>query len=437
VASADGTRSDWLEPHQLTSSGLDERAVLARAMVSSAAEVRQACAALPKRTRDALAELRHRVAHDELPLLSLLSTEPLRVQSSHLSFQEYFAARAISEEGTHTKLWGAPPWQWPVWWANSVSIGMEMGGAFGRGLRHAASVDGHVDLSAKLGGDRPTVLKVVMELAAVRSNLNLIRNGLSTDEASELVSVFRQHDAFCVFKPGQKEADLSGSVGARLSTADCMLIAADLCSVYAELTSLDLSNNRLDAEAGNAISQALLINVSLKTLSLRGNDLGLKGAKSLAIALWRNFFLTSLDLSHNALLPESGGALAEALMENTAMRSINLDGVFLPVNQLKGTKRVETLDFSSKGLGPLSAIIVARLIESNRALVHLDIQANCIGLDGVTAIANALVPGTAVLNSLASLNLRNCNLSEAAKLTLNKAIEQRRASDASEIKVLV
>ena len=34
-------------------------------------------------------------------------------------------------------------------------------------------------------------------------------------------------------------------------------------------------------------------------------------------------------------------------------------------------------------------------------------------------------------------SLRNCNLSEAAKLTLNKAIQQRRASNASEIKVLV
>ena len=49
--------------------------------------------------REALAEVRNRVARDELPLLSLLQAEPLQLQSSHLSFQEYFAARAPLREG--------------------------------------------------------------------------------------------------------------------------------------------------------------------------------------------------------------------------------------------------------------------------------------------------------------------------------------------------
>merc|ERR1739841_273523 len=103
--------------------------------------------------RGALAEVRGRVAKDRLPLLSLLQTEPLQLQSSHLSFQEYFAARALCEEGT--VLSGAPPWQWPVWWANVVTLGAEMGGRFGRGLLRAAGVtDDTLDLSQqKLGGD--------------------------------------------------------------------------------------------------------------------------------------------------------------------------------------------------------------------------------------------------------------------------------------------
>ena len=50
--------------------------------------------------REALADVRNRVARDELPLLSLLQAEPLQLQSSHLSFQEYFAARALYEKGT-------------------------------------------------------------------------------------------------------------------------------------------------------------------------------------------------------------------------------------------------------------------------------------------------------------------------------------------------
>ena len=40
-------------------------------------------------------------------------------------FQEYFAARALCEAGT--VLSGSPPWKWPVWWSNALSLGAEMG----------------------------------------------------------------------------------------------------------------------------------------------------------------------------------------------------------------------------------------------------------------------------------------------------------------------
>lgn len=79
----------------------------------------------------ALAEVRDRVAHDALPLLSLLQTEPLQLQASHFSFQEYFAARSLCEEGT---VLSGPPWQWTSWWANTLDIGEEMGEPFARGL---------------------------------------------------------------------------------------------------------------------------------------------------------------------------------------------------------------------------------------------------------------------------------------------------------------
>ena len=109
--------------------------------------------------REALKQMRERVANDKLPLFSLLETEPLKLQSSHLSFQEYFAARALCEEGTH--LSGVPPWQWSVWWQNVVKLGTEMDG-FGSGMLRAAGVQGDtLDLSRKLGGDRPTVLMVL------------------------------------------------------------------------------------------------------------------------------------------------------------------------------------------------------------------------------------------------------------------------------------
>ena len=118
----------------IKSSGLDKVAFEARTAERAAAsvtEVRDACAQLPQEMRDALAEVRRRVACDELPLLSLLQVEPLRVQASHLSFQEYFAARALCEGAA---LSGPRPWEWPAWWANTLTIGEGMGEAFGKGL---------------------------------------------------------------------------------------------------------------------------------------------------------------------------------------------------------------------------------------------------------------------------------------------------------------
>ena len=133
-------------------------------MAARAADVRAACEQhLSEAMHEALRTVRARVRADELPLLSLLQAEPLQLQSSHLSFQEYFAARALCEGDA--ALSGAPPWQWPAWWANVLAIGGEMGAGFGRGLLRAAGVEGGaLDLSRKLGGDRRTALRAVQLL---------------------------------------------------------------------------------------------------------------------------------------------------------------------------------------------------------------------------------------------------------------------------------
>jgi len=159
VTFADGTTSKWLRPEELHSSGMDETAFCAHAMASKRDELRAACTQLSHGTRNALEEMRRRVAQDQLPLISLLQTEPLRLQSSHLSFQEYFAARTLCKgEDGGARLSEAPPWQWPAWWANAVKLGSDMDG-FGSGMLRAAGMEGDtLDLTEKLGGDRATVL---------------------------------------------------------------------------------------------------------------------------------------------------------------------------------------------------------------------------------------------------------------------------------------
>ena len=65
-----------------------------------------------------------------------------------------------------------------------LAIGAEMGDPFRKGLLRAAGVDSDsLDLAQKLGGDRPTVLRVIVEFTAVLTDLNLRANNIGNDGA--------------------------------------------------------------------------------------------------------------------------------------------------------------------------------------------------------------------------------------------------------------
>ena len=104
---------------------------------NATAAIAAACKGLPPEMGYALAAVRVAVLEDRLPLLSLLQVDPLQLQSSHLTFQEYYAARSIC---AGTRLPGLPPWQWPAWWANTLTIGADMSASFGGSLLDAAGV---------------------------------------------------------------------------------------------------------------------------------------------------------------------------------------------------------------------------------------------------------------------------------------------------------
>ena len=98
-----------------------------------------------------------------MPLLSLLDPKPLQMQSSHLSFQEYYAAKCIAGGKCVVS---QPPWVWPAAWANTLKMGEGMGDEFGKGLVSAAGVTGdELDLTRRLSGNRPTVLQAITQLA--------------------------------------------------------------------------------------------------------------------------------------------------------------------------------------------------------------------------------------------------------------------------------
>ncbi|KOO29893.1 hypothetical protein Ctob_015558 [Chrysochromulina tobinii] len=420
ITFANGTVSGWLKPNELRSSGLvGEVAALQRAMDASAPAVRAECETrLSVALHEVLRTVRECVLVDALPLLSLWQSEPLQLQSSHLSFQEYFAAIALCEEGT--ELSGTPPWQWPAWWANAVKLGAEIpGDRFGRGLLRAAGVTGDtLDLSQQLGGDRPTVRRVLATVVANASELrtlNLSQNKLDAEDARALAPALMKTTAvMTTLDLGGNNIGVEGAnaiaealkVNAVLTKLwlnnnnigpEGAIAIAEALKVNAVLTELSLWDNHIGPEGAIAIAEALKVNAVLTSVDLRVNDIGDDGAKAIAEALKVNAVLTGLDLDDNNIGIEGAKAIAEALKVNAVLTTLRLDGNEIGAEgakaiaeALKVNAVLTELKLSRNNIGPEGAIAIAEALKVNAVLTKLELGYNSIGDDGAKAIAEAL-----------------------------------------------
>lgn len=312
VIFSDGTVSGWLKGTSVRSSGLSETAFLVQAMSASEKEVRDACVQLSHSMRESLEDLHRRVACDDLPLLRLLQAEPLQLQSSHLTFQEFFTARAISDmaHGAYghcsgqSLFSGSPPWQWPAWWANTIAIGVGMGDEFGRGLLHAACVQGNaLDLAQRLGGHPQTAQKVVTQFMAHLTSLNLSDNIL----VNEGVGIGTQLASNSNLQELCLRRCSIGVVG-------CCVIAKGL-EVNKVIKKLVLTSNPILDDGAKAIGRALASNRSLEELNMAKCSIGEPGAIGLANGLKRNTVLKTCDLKFNCFTHRSqgGSQLADAV----------------------------------------------------------------------------------------------------------------------------
>ena len=339
--------------------------------VSYVADLREVCCQLPEPARKALSEVRERVSHDQLPLLSLLQVDPLQMQSSHLSFQEYFAARAICESGT--TLSGPRPWEWPAWWANAVKIGGEMGDAFGKGLMRAAGVEGtSLDLSRKLKGHQPTVLAVLVSAIRSGSLANLTKLDLGFNRIGD---------------EGMQAFSTAITIGS-----------------LASLTKLSFYGNQIGDEGMKAFSSALSSGslASLTDLSLGDNQIGDAGIVAFAGAIGSGSMgsLQKLYLNDNQIGDAGMAAFAEALKPNPSnpMGSLaNLTILNLNTNRIGNAGMIAFAD----AIKPTDEIPMGALAN----LTNLQLFNNQIGDEGMTAFSSALSSGA--LRSLQTLWVDN------------------------------
>lgn len=266
----DQSTSGWVRESDFESSGLERQAFDSKyGAEGRKMAMRVAVEKLPDALRNAVRAVRSRVAHEQLPLLTMLQAEPLLMQSSHLSFQEFYCARAIRKG---MSLPGEPPWKWSAWWANCLRLGVELGDGFGVGLMQAAGAKGSLNLAGQVGGHRPTSLSAVAELMQGLHTLDLSMNNIGADEMPALAKAIASSNSLTSLSLAK---NMIGDDGAKA-------VAAILGK--SKLSMLNLFNTGIREEACEDFVQAIKDAPNLKKLNLQYNALRAESKKALELA---------------------------------------------------------------------------------------------------------------------------------------------------------
>ena len=81
---------------------------------------------------------------------------------------------------------------------------------------------------------------------------------------------------------------------------------------------------------------------------------------------------------HGQLDVESAKALSRALERNASLTRLNLDGLELDLDHLRGVgdEPPARLDFSYQGISDVSGVVIAGLLETNEKLTSLNLGYN-------------------------------------------------------------
>ena len=358
------------------------------------------------------------VRKEAMPMLSLLQAEPMQLQSSHLTIQEYYVAKAVCEEERELPV---PPWQLSSWWQHFLTLGCSMGVPFQRGLlqgiQHgdrtaAPAAVGRLEASThlgegvpretldlkdgQLGGDRPTSLFAVTMLMQQISSLDLSANSLTSEEAIVISEALRGNTTLTSVSVDDHPSPAYGD-DPRIPPGGCVGVGRSslIQGVVMAVTLLGLQPV-LDANG-----QHIIISSSLPVKELRGDtatptiDLSYKGlreASAVIIAglLTSNPHTWQLDLNHNALGPEGVQRLTPSVEQHSSLSELRLrsnllraEGAAIVANMLRGNRTITTVDLASNSLGSEGAQRLAEVLRFNGTLASLDLAGNGICDSGV------------------------------------------------------
>jgi len=216
------------------------------------------------------------------------------------------------------------------------------------------------------------------------------------------------------------------------------LLAPSLAA-NSHVQSLDLSDNGLGPEGVCALLGALegFVGIGrskqpaapvLRALSLRQNEAGLEGAQSVAVLLRGSHRLQSLDFAANAIGDKGVSAIADALASNETLRmlcvehnQIEDDGMGQLAAALKENRTLTSLSIEWNAVGPVGAKALADVLPEQPTLRALNLGWNGLGDQGIASLAAAL-EAPAEMNELVDMRLHHNRCSSVAALPLARAL---------------
>ena len=173
-----------------------------------------------------------------------------------------------------------------------------------------------------------------------------------------------------------------------------IVVILKFLSKISSLKVLDLMNNQIPEEAGEAIASVVLYNPRLEELYLGNNNLNL-GILKVATALQHISTLRILDLRNNNIPQEACDEVTLAIKSNKHLKMLRLDNSDLHssanviLNSLTTITTLTVLNFDNNEISQEAGETLASVIMHNTELKELYLNNNSLGI-GTLKLAKAL-----------------------------------------------
>ena len=230
-----------------------------------------------------------------------------------------------------------------------------------------------------------------------------INNNQITEEAGEALASVVMHNT------GLEELHLSGN-----NLGEGMLIVAKALQHISKLKSLDLGNNNISKEVSDELALAIKANEQLEEMRLYGSSL-----KASVIVLLQSLSTIStlklLNISDNQITEEAGEALASVVMHNTGLEELRLDGnsfgegLFNVMKDLQSITSLKMLILGNSDISKKVSCELAVAIKSNNHLEKLGLYNS-----NMKSSSFAVIQALSTISTLKYLNINNNQITEEA-----------------------